>query len=313
MLGGLINMVLKIKPCNFPLSNTIELLNNSDAVFANLSCVLSDSNTSAGDYEPFFSKTDRKNSEVLKKANITAVSLANPEVLNFGVIGLKDTLAELDRSKIHYAGVGGTLLEACQPVSLNINKCRIGFLACTNLKSATISEYQPCYIDLNSDNQSIENFFIHVREIRKDYDILILSVHWVSRLDFAIPFFQADFAHKAIDAGIDIVIGHYQHIPKGVEKYNNGVIIYSTGDFITDSRLVSNNEQLSSFIYLTEIIDGKIKKLSLVPIIIKNLQTSIATGDHAVKIMKELEEESLVLGTQFSWSEEPEYYLELNF
>ena len=38
-------------------------------------------------------------------------------------------------------------------------------------------------------------------------------------------------AHKIIDAGAQIIIGHHPHIVQGFERYNNGVIFYSIGNF----------------------------------------------------------------------------------
>ena len=53
---------------------------------------------------------------------------------------------------------------------------------------------------------------------------------------------QIDFAHKVIDAGANIVIGHHPHVPEGIEEYTSrsgvervserkGIIFYSLGNF----------------------------------------------------------------------------------
>jgi len=43
---------------------------------------------------------------------------------------------------------------------------------------------------------------------------------------------QRTFAHALIDAGADAVIGHHPHVLQGIERYGNGVIVYSLGNFV---------------------------------------------------------------------------------
>jgi len=40
------------------------------------------------------------------------------------------------------------------------------------------------------------------------------------------------FAHRCIDAGADVIIGHGPHELQGVECYHGGLILYSIGNFI---------------------------------------------------------------------------------
>ncbi|UCH80070.1 MAG: CapA family protein, partial [Nitrospiraceae bacterium] len=49
------------------------------------------------------------------------------------------------------------------------------------------------------------------------------------------PSDQKEFARKLIDkAGIDIIHGHSSHHVKGIEIYNEKLIIYGCGDFLND-------------------------------------------------------------------------------
>ncbi|RYD91737.1 MAG: CapA family protein, partial [Sphingobacteriales bacterium] len=41
------------------------------------------------------------------------------------------------------------------------------------------------------------------------------------------------FAHNAIDAGADVVLGHGPHLTRAMERYNNRLIAYSLGNFCT--------------------------------------------------------------------------------
>ena len=41
-------------------------------------------------------------------------------------------------------------------------------------------------------------------------------------------------AHKLIDAGADIIVGHHPHVAQEIERYKDGWILYSLGNFVFD-------------------------------------------------------------------------------
>ncbi|HNC00055.1 MAG TPA: CapA family protein, partial [Leptospiraceae bacterium] len=47
---------------------------------------------------------------------------------------------------------------------------------------------------------------------------------------------QIKQGHELINSGFTAIIGHHPHIPQGIEKYKNGIIIYSLGNFLFGSR-----------------------------------------------------------------------------
>ena len=59
----------------------------------------------------------------------------------------------------------------------------------------------------------------------------IVNLHWgYEHTDVPAPF-QRDLAHRLIDAGADIIIGHHTHVPQGSEVYKGKTICYSLGNF----------------------------------------------------------------------------------
>lgn len=61
-----------------------------------------------------------------------------------------------------------------------------------------------------------------------------MSLHWGNEYIHYPSISQIKLAHKIIDAGIDIIIGHHPHVIQPVERYKNGVIFYSLGNFLFD-------------------------------------------------------------------------------
>lgn len=74
-----------------------------------------------------------------------------------------------------------------------------------------------------------------VRDARRMADFVVVSVHAHEGIPGAreVPAqFLVTFAHAAIAAGADVVVGHGPHVLRGVEIYNGRVIFYSLANFI---------------------------------------------------------------------------------
>lgn len=57
--------------------------------------------------------------------------------------------------------------------------------------------------------------------------------------DSSVPSWLESFAHKCIDNGADVFIGHGPHVLRGIELYQNAPIFYSLGDFIMQNETVT--------------------------------------------------------------------------
>src|SRR5690606_2415251 len=65
-------------------------------------------------------------------------------------------------------------------------------------------------------------------------DMVIVSVHWGVEYKAKPNQRQILLGRAMIDAGADVVLGHHPHWTQTVEEYQDGVIIYSLGNFIFD-------------------------------------------------------------------------------
>ncbi|MBO1079032.1 CapA family protein [Roseomonas haemaphysalidis] len=80
-----------------------------------------------------------------------------------------------------------------------------------------------------------------VREARALADVVLVSLHAHEQDgDKEIPAaFIPEFAHRMIDEGADLVVGHGPHLLRGMEIYKGKPIFYSLGNFIGQNELVS--------------------------------------------------------------------------
>ncbi len=89
-----------------------------------------------------------------------------------------------------------------------------------------------------------------VREARRQADWVIFSMHYHEMGGKALytatrrteleepPEFVVDFAHRCIDEGVDVFVGHGPHVALGLEIYKGKPVFYSLGDFILQNETV---------------------------------------------------------------------------
>lgn len=103
-----------------------------------------------------------------------------------------------------------------------------------------------------ADARDLEENLRWIGEARRQADWVVVSLHWHefggaslrtarSVTDCEEPSdFVTDFAHRAIDAGADLFVGHGPHVPLGVEIYKAKPIFYSLGNFIFQNETVKS-------------------------------------------------------------------------
>jgi poly-gamma-glutamate synthesis protein (capsule biosynthesis protein) len=78
-----------------------------------------------------------------------------------------------------------------------------------------------------------------VTAVKGPDDVAVVSVHWGSNWGYAVDSAQMRFAHRLIDAGVDLVHGHSSHHPRPIEIYRGKLIMYGCGDTIDDYEGIS--------------------------------------------------------------------------
>ena len=98
-----------------------------------------------------------------------------------------------------------------------------------------------CWIESSPNKQDMERIEAEIREAKLQADVVLVSIH-NHALDGTdntkAPQFLETFAHRCIDAGADVIIGHGPHELQGIELYKNGLILYSIGNFIFQTETV---------------------------------------------------------------------------
>jgi poly-gamma-glutamate synthesis protein (capsule biosynthesis protein) len=85
-----------------------------------------------------------------------------------------------------------------------------------------------------------------IKRLRPKVDLVAVMPHWGQEYLATPERWQVKFAHAAVDAGADLIIGDHAHWPKGIEIYKGKSIFYGTGNFLFDQ---SWSEETSTGIF----------------------------------------------------------------
>ncbi|MDP3996061.1 MAG: CapA family protein [bacterium] len=260
----------------FPFSKIADYLKEADIVFGNLEGVISDKGIKVGGIYSF--RADPEAIEGLTSAGFNVLSLANNHALDYSREALKDCLVRLDEAGISHVGAGLTEEDAFSPLIKEINGVKIAFLAYANLGSdawrATEDNPGIAWISQND----VDKIKQDIKSAKEKSDILIVSLHFGEEYQKTPNQAQIDLSRMAIDAGADLLVGHHPHVVQPNEKYQNGWIFYSLGNFVFDQSF--SEETMQSQIIELSIEGSKIKEVNIAEIKINDFfQPYLKTSD----------------------------------
>lgn len=303
MLGRGVNELI---PNHSPESfwgTTLPILRSSDFVLGNLECAITSHQVPwSKTHKVFHFRADPPAVTILKAGNIKAVNLANNHSLDFEERGLLDTLDLLDKADIKHTGAGRNLADARSPAIITVKGLKLAILSATdNEPPFAAEENKPGvnYLEFDQSSKTLNHLQENIREAKEmGAEFIILSLHWGPNMVLTPtkPFIQ--FAHKAIEMGVDVIHGHSAHLFQGIEFYQKGVIFYNTGDFLDDYSIDPILRNDWSFIFMLELEGKRVKKVKAVPVQLAYGQTNLANDRVANEMITRMKSLSLPFGTK---------------
>jgi len=264
-----------------------------------------------------------KNIPCITMAKIDFCSLANNHILDWGYSGLVETLETLRKVNIKSAGAGRNFKEAEAPASMEVKgKGRVIVFSFGSETSGiplswAATEDRPG-VNLLKDlsNKTVHYIKEKVREIKEQGDIVVASIHLGSNWGYTIPRDQTEFAHQLIDnAGVNVIHAHSSHHVKGIEVYNEKLILYGCGDFLNDYEGIGGYEAFRNdlgLMYFASVdpSTGKIIYLQMTPTQVKRFRVNQASKKDAIWLRDVLNREGTRFGTQVKLNEDNTLTLE---
>ncbi|HTY20568.1 MAG TPA: CapA family protein [Geobacteraceae bacterium] len=262
MLAGSGVPVYREKGFGYPFAATAAELRSGDITIGNLEAPIARGGREFTG-KRFRFRIEPQAAPALRNAGFNIVTLANNHMMDFGASAMEGTLENLRRAGIAFTGAGETLAAARKAAIITIRGVRVAFLAYSLTfprefyASSTAPGTAPGFPKYYRDD---------IAAARKAADYVVISFHWGSELKSDPAPYQITAAHRAIDAGADVVLGHHPHVLQGIEGYKRGIIFYSLGDFAFGSCSGSSRQGVIARITL----ENGVKGIELIPLNVLN-------------------------------------------
>jgi poly-gamma-glutamate synthesis protein (capsule biosynthesis protein) len=214
-------------------------LQTADVAFVNLEGPVSDKGAKL-EWKEYTFRSRLALIDGLTSAGVDVVSLANNHAVDCGSAALLDTIARLDKAGIEHAGAGKDISAARAPSILDTPAGTVAVLAFTDKHASGFAA--------GTDHPGVatigdgKKVLAAIQAANKKADYVVASFHWGTEYTPNAAAYQRSLAHRAIDAGADLILGHHPHVIQGLEVYKDRLIAYSLGDFVFDHRSRATGE-----------------------------------------------------------------------
>ena len=254
-----------------------------------------------------------ENAPCLSAAGIDCCALSNNHVLDWGYTGLAETLTTLKTAGLPFTGAGSDRQEAETPVIQELpGKGRVIVFSCGLASSGISSDWAATseksgvfFLEALLDS-GVERIARCIAKVKRDRDIVVVSIHWGANWGYRLPRPHRDFARRLIDeAGVDVIHGHSSHHPLGIEVYRDKPILYGCGDLLNDYEGIGGYQQFRGDLSLMYFLamnpaTGTLLGLTMAPLRMRRFRLERAPQKDAVWLEETLSRVSQPLG---SWVE----------
>jgi poly-gamma-glutamate synthesis protein (capsule biosynthesis protein) len=267
--GDAAEPTLQAQGYDFPYRATIDLVRGADLAVLNLEMPITDRGSPPTLYKDYIYRARPQAAAGLAWAGIDVVALANNHVIDYGDVGLADTLTALRRQGMVPLGAGLDEAEARRGVIATLGDVRVGLLAfCQRqpLWEMWVDQFaragRPGAVALTE--RALRD---DIARLRPQVDVLVVMLHigynYRPPADTTIA-----WSKRAIELGADLVVNHHPHVSHPLMMHRGRPIALSVGNYAfgTPGR-PGLNEGLMVF---AEIEGHRLERIEIVPLDVQN-------------------------------------------
>ncbi len=212
------------------------LLRRADLAVVNLETAITDRGTPAG--KEFTFRAPASALDALKAGGVDIATMANNHGQDFGVVGLRDSLAAAEAANFPVAGIGRDAKEAFRAHRFTVKGQRIAVIGATQVLDASLAgawsagDGKPGLASAYDEKRLLAA----VRAARASADTVVVDLHWGRELVNCPIDRQRALAPKLVAAGADVVVGSHAHLLLGGGFLRGAYVHYGLGNFVFYSR-----------------------------------------------------------------------------
>ena len=171
--------------------------------------------------------------DALDAAGVDVVTLANNHAVDYGEVGLQDTLAARAQAPIPAVGLGKDRTDAYAPALLDVRGTTVAVLGATQVPDWTLATWPagPSRPGVAS-AATPDRLAAAVRAARKKADVVVVYLHWGTDYTTCPNALQKRTAAALAEAGADVVVGAHAHRVQGAGWLGRTYVSYGLGNFV---------------------------------------------------------------------------------
>jgi len=220
----------------------------------------------------------------LRAAGIDVVTNANNHGMDYGEVGLQDTLAAAQTARFPLVGSGQNEAEAYAPWVADVRGSRVAFLGASQVIAPSVIKRWtagPEQAGLASAYR-VGRLTQAVREARRQADVVVVYLHWGEERHSCPSDEQRTLAEQLAEAGADVVVGSHAHVVQGSGFLKRTYVAYGLGNFLF------YNKATTSVLTLT-LTGRKVTHVTRTPAELRYGWTTRMTGPSAVREVRRQE------------------------
>lgn len=206
-------------------------LGAADLAMVNLETAITERGTKIG--KEFHFRAPASALETIKGAGIDAVSMANNHGVDYGPVGLTDTLAAKRTSPVPIVGIGKDEAEAFKPAILSAKGLKVAVFGASEVFEMTLARYSagPGKGGIASASP-VTRIRDAVSKAAARYDVVVVFLHWGLDYQKCPDRLSVQTAEVLEQAGADIIVGGHSHRVNGAGWLGRSYVDYGFGNFV---------------------------------------------------------------------------------
>ncbi len=213
------------------LSTIDDALSTADVTIANLESAITRRGTPAPKLYHF--RAPPKVLRAMAAGGIDVVTMANNHAVDYGAVGLRDTLRAAQRSPLPVVGVGRDAKRAFRPATLDVRGTSIAVLGATQVLDWTSATFAAT--DRSPGVASAvdaDRLVRAVRRVDRNVDTVVVYLHFGQERLACPTSPQRAIVDRLRRAGADVVVGAHAHVLLGSGWRQQTFVAYGLGNFV---------------------------------------------------------------------------------
>ncbi len=168
----------------------------------------------------------------LRDAGVDLVTMANNHVLDYGPVGLADTLADARAARFPYVGIGANAAAAWAPYVTTVKGMRIAVIGVSQVAELASSWVATATRPGEANAIDLNRTLAAVRAARRLAPTVIVFMHWGTEGQACPDPSQLSLARRLASAGATIIVGAHAHVLQGSGWLGRTFVAYGMGNFL---------------------------------------------------------------------------------